>query len=128
MKVAEVSVVLLLKERLPACCFSSESGSGLGKPGTRPRCCCCCCRRYHCSLCCWCGRFPVQSKNTFALAHLGPQLPVLFGSTTGMGEIHIRLSNRDCGMPQCFFNYAPQTPPHTHTYTLVWLPPCPLRC
>lgn len=82
-------------------CSSSESGSGLGKPGTRPRCCCCCC-------CCWCGRFPVRSKNTFTLAHFGPQPPVLFGSTTGMGENHIQFSNRDCGMPQCFFNYAPR--------------------
>lgn len=36
------SVVLLLKEHLSPC-SSSESGSGLGKPGTRPRCCCCCC-------------------------------------------------------------------------------------
>lgn len=81
---------------------SSESGSGLGKPGTRPQCCCC-----------WCGRFPVRSKNTFALAHFGPQPPVLFGSTTGMGENHIQLSNRDCGMPQCFFNHAPRLL-HTH--------------
>lgn len=94
---------------------SSESGSGLGKPGTRPQCCCCC----------WCGRFPVRSKNTFALAHFGPQPPVLFGSTTGMGENHIQLSNRDCGMPRCFFNQAPRL---LHTFSLTWLPPCPLLC
>lgn len=89
--------------------FSSESGSGLGKPGTRPRCCCRrCCRCF-----CWCGRFPGRSKNTSAFAHFGPQPPVLFGSTTGMAETQIQLCDRDCGMPRCYFKRAPRLL-HTH--------------
>lgn len=76
----------------------------------------------------------MRSKNTFTLAHFGPQPPVLFASTTGMGENHTQLSDRDCGMPRCFCNHAPrllhtQCTPHGSYLALFssLLDPCSQR-